>query len=1070
MAADEQVTIRIALRDAITAGLVKIEKQADRTGAALEDMGTRGGKGLRKQNEETTAGLAKVEGQADKTGGALERMGTSGAKGLRKQNQEVKVAEKGLRGLRLKAMDLGFVMKALKVPALATAFNLALPALSALTAQAVAFTGALLPAAGLVGAMPGGILAMVSAMGVVKLATGGVGDALKAMTKEGAKAKDVEAALKGLPPAAREFVKQLAGMKKAMKPLREAAAAGMLPGLGKALRHLVPLIAVIRPGVAALAKTIGDLAHEGGQLLGSAGFKKDIPRIMETNNRVIRLMGQGVLHLVNAFRNLVVAAGPLLITLADGFRRMAAWLSMQSAIGRDSGKLEAFFFRAWKVASRFGRTIRDFGIGLFNVFSGGRKLGDDMHDSLERIAGSFRKWTESTKGREAITRWFKDSKRPMAAFGKLVVAVVKALGRLSVLANKPGSGLAETFDAIRLKLLPVLESLIGGVGSKLGPALVNIAAGFAAFLNLASFGPLITFVEWLGKAAAWFAEWSTNKSETSDTAHSLATSFAVVALAVKGLGTALVAAKIAGKLTGISKVMKSINPTTAGGVSSVIAKTANSVTPSKEGGVTSFGRALRKPKTKVLPGGLAGPVAPDMSKSAKFGKFLRNPIAVTKSTKAFKGLGMVLSKMANPVGLIIAGIVLLGIAVYAAYKKFKPFREFVDRLWQSLQRLWDDVILPGIQILWEFAQKVWDVYLKFTPFGIFLNHFIDILGAVWKAAKFVWEVLQTWWPVLVTIFEKFTPLGRLFAVIRDNWPAILEAVKAAWDIVTEAVGKAVDKLQILVDKFEYFRKKFEGSTAGKFVLEQVANFKMGAEIVKSDFDKGAAMVGRNLTDEKNAAKVNGRLKGPVKNGGDWGDTRRPRAKKKSRWEKVTDSPVGKAVGAVGRFLRKDQSRGLNDWNLRDAIPDRGKPAPAPPRGASGEGLAQTLRQHAAINSRVPGKRTVTNAMYGKYASSDHPAGRALDLQGSNLGAYRNEVRTAGGYAEMHGSGADRHLHAAYGDTTRPRAERAGGSGGTTVLEFNGPLIGQVVANKEIDVANAVKRGIREFVRERQERK
>lgn len=112
-------------------------------------------------------------------------------------------------------------------------------------------------------------------------------------------------------------------------------------------------------------------------------------------------------------------------------------------------------------------------------------------------------------------------------------------------------------------------------------------------------------------------------------------------------------------------------------------------------------------------------------------------------------------------------------------------------------------------------------------------------------------------------------------------------------------------------------------------------------------------------------------------------------------------------------------------------------------------LSQTMGRHAAMNGQLTGKRTVTSSLR-NYAlgspSSDHATGSAYDLTGQNLGQYAKLVHANGGFAEFHGSMANRHLHVVpgpgVGDTSsvRPVSAVSTGGGGTTnyySIEING---------------------------------
>jgi hypothetical protein len=81
-----------------------------------------------------------------------------------------------------------------------------------------------------------------------------------------------------------------------------------------------------------------------------------------------------------------------------------------------------------------------------------------------------------------------------------------------------------------------------------------------------------------------------------------------------------------------------------------------------------------------------------------------------------------------------------------------------------------------------------------------------------------------------------------------------------------------------------------------------------------------------------------------------------------------------------------------------------------------------------VDGSVTGKRNVTS-MWRNHglgsSNSDHVTGRALDVTGQNLGAYAAKIRSMGGFAEFHGTDADRHLHVVppqlpMGDRPTPR--------------------------------------------------
>ena len=141
-----------------------------------------------------------------------------------------------------------------------------------------------------------------------------------------------------------------------------------------------------------------------------------------------------------------------------------------------------------------------------------------------------------------------------------------------------------------------------------------------------------------------------------------------------------------------------------------------------------------------------------------------------------------------------------------------------------------------------------------------------------------------------------------------------------------------------------------------------------------------------------------------------------------------------------------------------------------PFGGIGDSLSssmgRTLSNHSAINSGLPGRRTITSG-YRDYAlgslKSDHVTGRALDIVGDNLVSYRDRMSAAGGLAEFHGKGDSRHLHVVppqsgrIGDSmtavsATSSSVSSGGGRGSSVSNTNNFYITGINAN---EIAEAV---------------
>jgi hypothetical protein len=139
-------------------------------------------------------------------------------------------------------------------------------------------------------------------------------------------------------------------------------------------------------------------------------------------------------------------------------------------------------------------------------------------------------------------------------------------------------------------------------------------------------------------------------------------------------------------------------------------------------------------------------------------------------------------------------------------------------------------------------------------------------------------------------------------------------------------------------------------------------------------------------------------------------------------------------------------------------------------------LGQTMARHSAIDGALSGKRTVTSG-YRNWGlgslGSDHLTGRAVDVVGDNLVSYRDAVKRNGGFAEFHGNGASRHVHAvpgAIGDGRAPASYQparsgssASGGGMSVTVNING------ANSSPEEIANRVMAKIKDAERARRER-
>ena len=132
-------------------------------------------------------------------------------------------------------------------------------------------------------------------------------------------------------------------------------------------------------------------------------------------------------------------------------------------------------------------------------------------------------------------------------------------------------------------------------------------------------------------------------------------------------------------------------------------------------------------------------------------------------------------------------------------------------------------------------------------------------------------------------------------------------------------------------------------------------------------------------------------------------------------------------------------------------------------GVGSLGMAGLAAAHAGYSAALGGHTIQSGIRTTGLGSihSDHRYGRAMDIRGPRLGAYAQVVRRNGGYAAMHGTGGNRHLHVVP-QTRRPQPAAVGGNTFHADVTVVNPA-------SEMDVQGAVARGLRQAARQTKER-
>lgn len=162
--------------------------------------------------------------------------------------------------------------------------------------------------------------------------------------------------------------------------------------------------------------------------------------------------------------------------------------------------------------------------------------------------------------------------------------------------------------------------------------------------------------------------------------------------------------------------------------------------------------------------------------------------AVTAAQRALN-----LSMMMNPIGLIIAALVGLGVAFVVAYNKSETFRNFVNKLF--------DAFKTGASAVWNFLKKYWPEILAIItgPIGLavyaVVKYWDQIKSATITAFNAVVSFFKQWGPLMLAALGG--PLGLAVYAVVKNWDSIKSSTISIFNAVKDAIVNALTKAKDL---------------------------------------------------------------------------------------------------------------------------------------------------------------------------------------------------------------------------------------------------------------------------------
>ncbi|MFD3815106.1 hypothetical protein ACFWRZ_08570 [Streptomyces rubiginosohelvolus] len=387
----------------------------------------------------------------------------------------------------------------MRMLAMGAIVSLAQPAVAALTqygAGLTALVSAAAPAVGVLGAIPGLILAAGTAAIATKVAFGGVGEALKQTLKaqsqlaEGTKLtkaqqQALDQSLQGLSTSARATVKTVAGLSGEWRKMKQSVQERFFSKISKEIKPLSSaVLPLLKSSLGDAAGQMGNLAKRGAQAMRSGPFARDFKTVAASNSKVVGNITDGVANLAAATGHFLVASGPFVERVGEAGEKFTRWVRASAQAGRETGSLAKFLDHAAEKAKQLGRTTVQLGKGLAGVGRAGQDAGNALLDGLEGSMIRFSRWANSAKGQVSMKKFFSDAAPTFHELNLLVGDFVRGLGKMAT-----DTGVRDLISQIRTELMPAVGAFLDAIGGSIGPAIVSLVSNVASlFASLSSAG------------------------------------------------------------------------------------------------------------------------------------------------------------------------------------------------------------------------------------------------------------------------------------------------------------------------------------------------------------------------------------------------------------------------------------------------------------------------------------------------------------------------------------------------------------------------------------------------------
>ena len=155
-------------------------------------------------------------------------------------------------------------------------------------------------------------------------------------------------------------------------------------------------------------------------------------------------------------------------------------------------------------------------------------------------------------------------------------------------------------------------------------------------------------------------------------------------------------------------------------------------------------------------------------------------IAITNAMAvAQRGLNMAMR--ANPIGLVIAAIMLLVGAFVTAYNNLDWFKNLVDTAWAAIKNAISVVVDWFVNVAWPWMQQAISALGNWFV-SLYQNYIKPAWDGIWAAIQLAWSYIQPVFNFIVNAIKTYLIIyfQVLWTVVQIVWKSIQIAIQVAW--------------------------------------------------------------------------------------------------------------------------------------------------------------------------------------------------------------------------------------------------------------------------------------------------